>query len=171
MTDIRSEIPALAYVNAQIIQEAVRVGALDQPTRQVEMDYRLPTGCLRILNPGYLLGLLYCLFVVPKEFWIGREESHPAFTDIDSDKLLPFFSISKKSEKSDKNPRYHLLRHIRNSISHVRFGLDDDVFILRDVDRDKETFRATCTLAVLSEFVSYVGPVLANLRNMSLRTH
>jgi hypothetical protein len=172
MTDVRTEIPALAWINAQIIQEAERMGSLNGPTRQVETFYGLPAGSLRILNPAHLIGLLYCLIVVPKELWF-KDESHPVFTRIHYDKLVGLISVSKKTGKFDTHPSYRLLRHLRNSVAHARFALVDDKFEFWDQEprTDRETFRATSSLAQLSEFVSYVGPILANLRNKSLQTH
>lgn len=172
MTDVRTEIPALAYVNAQIIQEANRMGSLDEPIRQVEINYGLPVGSLRILNPAHLIGLLYCLIVVPKELWL-KNDAHPIFEQIDPKRLLAFVSVLEGAKVFDKSPAYSLLRHLRNAIAHARFELIEDNFIFWDQDlkSDRETFRATLSLQKLSEFVSYVGPVLANLRNRRLQIH
>jgi hypothetical protein len=172
MTDVRTEIPALAWINAQIIQKAERMGSLNSPTRQVESFYGLPTGSLRILNPAHLIGLLYCLIVVPKELWL-KDKSHPVFVHIHPDKIVGLISVSSKTENFDIHPSYTLLRHLRNSVAHARFALVDDKFEFWDLDprTDRETFRATSSLAQLSEFVSYVGPILANLQNQSLQTH
>jgi hypothetical protein len=133
MMDVRSEIPALAFINAQIIQDAVQTGALVEPTRRVENMYGLPWGSLRILNPAYLLSLLYCLIVVPKEFWL-HDESHPVFARIDQDRLLGLVSVMLKTTTFDENPCYRLLRHLRNAVAHVRFTISENDFTFWDQD-------------------------------------
>ena len=172
MTDVRSEIPALAFINAQIIQEAAHAGVLDEPTRRVESMYRLPGGSLRVMNPAYLLGLLYCLIVVPKEFWL-QDKAHPVFAQIDQDWLLGLVSVQRKTSSFDENPCYRLLRHLRNAVAHVHFTIDEGEFTFWDHGprTDRETFRATFSLTGLGEFLSKVGALLANLRTEQLRPH
>lgn len=172
MIDVRTEIAALAFVNAQIIQEAERTRALIEPTRRVEKMYGFPAGSLRLVNPAHLIGLLYCLFVVPKELWV-KDGSYPVFSDIEPDKFVGLISVSKKTVAFDRNPGYQLLRHLRNSIAHVRFTLIGDKFEFWDIETKtrQEIFRGACSLAELSELVSHVGAILANLRNKPFSVH
>lgn len=175
MNDNRSEIPAKAYINAQIIEQAERTGAFDEPTRQVENMWNLKKGVLKrlgIANSAHLAGLLYCLFVVPKELWLETEH-HPVIDEIDEEKLLSLVAVEKRSKAFDKTPRYSLLRHLRNAIAHVRFTIIEGAFTFWDQDpkTSEEIFRATFARENLMEFIAYVGPLLANLRNKKLQTH
>jgi hypothetical protein len=172
MKDIRPEIPALAFISAQIVQEAERLGALFEATHRVESQYQLPSGSLSVMNPAHILGLLYCLIVVPKELWL-QDKSHLVFARIDEAKLLSLFSITLKSRAFEKNPSHALLRHLRNAVAHVHFTLVESNFTFWDQEPQtkQETFRATFTLASLSEFLSTVGAALANLRLEPSRVH
>lgn len=172
MKDSRSEIPALAFINAQIIQEAESSGMLTEPTRRVENLYQLPAGSLRVMNPAHLLGLLYCLIVVPKEYWV-HDKTHPIVATIDTEKLLRLVSVSLKSSAFEANPGYALLRHLRNAVAHVRFAIDDGNFTFWDQSpkTNQEIFRGTFTLVSLGEFLSTVGASLANLRTAQSHFH
>lgn len=175
MKDNRSEIPAKAYINAQIIELAEQIGAFDEPTRQLEKSWNLEEGALSnlgIANVAHLAGLLYCLFVVPKEPWLEHRH-HRFFDDIDKDKLLNLVQIEIKTEAFDKSPCYCLLRHLRNSIAHVNFTWIESVFTFwdRKPRTKEETFRAAITIDNLKEFIAYVGPRLADLRINQLHHH
>ncbi len=146
MKDVRPEIPALAFITAQIIQEAHNSDALSNATRCVENKYQVPVRSCSVMNPAHILGLLYCLIVVPKEYWLHDKE-HPIVAKIDADKLLRLVSVSLKSKAFETNPVYALLRHLRNAVAHVCFTLEDDNFTFWDQDQHTKqvTFRGTFT--------------------------
>ena len=164
MKDDRTEIPARAYINAQIVEQAERIGAFDEPTSQVEKMWNLEAGALRklgVLNPAYVAGLLYCLFVVPKELWLETKH-HPVFDDMDKAKLLRLVVVTKKQKAFDNMPSYHLLRHLRNAIAHVSFTMIEGDFTFWDLDprTNEEKFRATFHRNEFVEFINYVGPIM-----------
>jgi hypothetical protein len=166
MIDKRKEIPAWAFINMQIIQDANSSGMLLPSIRRVEEGYQLPPNSLVVINSAYLLSLLYCLIVVPKELWL-RDKHHPFFARINPDDLLGLFVIKQKSPDFDSEPVYNFLRHLRNAISHVRFSIgEDEVFTFWDqrYESSLRHFEASASRRSMEIFLSTVGSLLANLR-------
>ena len=166
MIDKRKEIPTLASINAQIIQDADSSGMLLPSIRRVEEGYQLLPNSLVVINSAYLVSLLYCLIVVPKELWL-RDKHHPLFARISPDDLLGLFVIKQKSSDFDSEPVYNFLRHFRNAISHVRFSIGEDgVFTFWDQKNDSSpwNFEASASERSTEIFLSTVGSLLANLR-------
>jgi len=167
MIDRRSEIPTWAFINAQIVQDAHRSGALAQSIRRVEEGYQLPPGSLTPINSAYAVSLLYCLVVVPKELWL-RDGPPPELAALDQSSVLSLVTVTQRSRQFDAAPFYGLLRHLRNALSHVRFEIADDgefSFWDQPTATSPPNFRATMSQSALERFLSTVGPALANLRD------
>jgi hypothetical protein len=167
MTDHRKEIPAWAFINAQIAQLAVHTEDFRRCVRRVEEQYGLHSGALNnFISPAYLASLLYCLIVVPKEVWV-LSENHDIYSKIDKAWLLTVFAIDKADEQFGTHPVYYLLRHLRNAVAHVHFSVEDDGrFVFWD-QKSKDSspyFRASISSEALGEFLSKVGALMANLR-------
>ncbi len=166
MIDRRTEIPTWAFINAQIIQDADRSGALAPSIKRIEDAYHVPRGSLRIINSAYAVSLLYCLVVVPKELWL-RNELPSNRTALNPALFLRLVSITLPSRQFDRDPVLGVLRHLRNALSHVRFEIGDNgdfTFWDQSSDNSARTFSATITRPNLEEFLSIVGAALANLR-------
>ena len=165
MADRRPEIPSWAFINAQIIQDAERSGALAASVRRVEQGYSLPAGSFRVINSAYMVSLLYCMIVVPKELWL-RTTLPPEIAKLESS-ILPLIIVTQHSSQFEGNPLFTLLRHLRNALSHVRFEIaDNGDFSFWDQSNESAapSFRATMSVATLEKFLSVVGAALANLR-------
>jgi hypothetical protein len=165
MSDRRSEVPVWAFLNMQIVQEAVRSGDLDRAVRKIEERYELSPNSLRVINLAYVLSLLYCLVVVPKEIWAGSRLPD-ALAGIDADWLMSLVRIEIRSPDFDKEPVRKLIQHLRNALAHVRFevnGEGDFTFWDQKNDQAPANFRATFTQNTLEQFISKVGAPLANL--------
>jgi hypothetical protein len=118
------------------------------------------------MNPAYMVSLLYCLIVVPKEVWL-LGENHMVYDKIDKDWMLALFKV-EKDERGHlaKHPVYYLIHHLRNAMAHANFSIEDDRS-LRFWDKTKGKlpyFTATISKESLMEFVSKVGSLFANLR-------
>ena len=166
MLDYRTEVPAWAFINAEIIQEAVHRDVLVDAIHHVEQKYGLPLDSLRVINPAHVLSLLYCLIVVPKELWL-KNEKHPVFDELNMLDLLRFVTIRTRPPQFDANPAFQLLRHLRNAVSHVNFAITDSgLFIFWDQKPGDaiRLFEADMTVTQLEQFLSLVGTKLANLR-------
>ena len=151
--DNRLQIPAMAFMEKQIIQEAEKAGVLN-----------IPQGVSSIRNISQMVGLLYCLIVVPRELWL-QKETHPLFLEIDKIWLLGLVKIEIKDEMFESNPSYNLLKHLRNAISHARFSIyKDEEFIFWDQKNESSPhcFCATFTVTNLEEFLSKVGAIFSS---------
>ncbi|MBX3037259.1 MAG: hypothetical protein KF758_10135 [Anaerolineales bacterium] len=171
MTDYVKQIPAWAYINFQIFQDAREQGNLKDSISRVEKMYKLPYGSLDIENSAYIISLLYCLIVVPKE--LRYRDGLSKF--LEETKLSPItnlFSISIKPDKFDEDPLFELIYHLRNSISHVRFSIDEidekrRKFIFWDKKHENAPINFECSIELpgLMMFLSIIGQALANFVN------
>jgi hypothetical protein len=168
MSDPMTEIPSLAYINAQIIQSAFSAGELAAATDRVESYYGLPSHSLKVMNPAYLISLLYCLIVVPKQLWLGNGLPLSLVT-LDARSVLSQVDISIRPPDFDKDLMFQFLRRLRNAIAHVRFSISNEgqiTFWDQPGEQSPRCFQASMSLEALGEFLSIVGPALANLRNV-----
>ena len=166
MADHRQEIPSWAFINAQIAQQAVHSGDLARSVRSVETHYGLSAGSLRFINPAYLVSLLYCLVVVPKEVWL-LSENHSVYDKIDKEWLVALFTIELSDDGFARHPVYYLIHRLRNAVAHANFSIEDDgrfAFWDRKNEKSAPYFRASISVDCMQELVSKVGALLANLR-------
>src|SRR4030043_339490 len=76
--DLRLEIPARAFLNAQIIQEVRDKSEFKQAIKTVITTGHYKNQGLteyEFQNPAYVVSLLYCLIVVPNELWGVKQKS------------------------------------------------------------------------------------------------
>ena len=166
MTDRRSEIPSWAFINAQIAQQAVHTKDFARCVRSVEQQYVLEPGSLRFINPAYLVSLLYCLIVVPKEVWL-QNGNHPVYGKIDKNWLLTLFKIERCEDALAKHPVHYVIHRLRNAVAHANFSIEDgERFAFWDQKNKSSVpfFRASISMNSLEGFLSKVGALLANLR-------
>jgi HEPN pEK499 p136 len=164
-SDRRSEVPVWAFLNAQIVQEAFRSGDLTKAIWRIEESYGLPPNSLPIINLAHVVSLLYCLIVVPKELW-ATDKLPAALSKINANWLFGLTSITVKSPNFDQDPVSRFFRHLRNAIAHVRFEINargDFTFWDQKNANSTQNFRAAFTQTNLEQFLSTVGPALANL--------
>jgi hypothetical protein len=150
----RDEIPQRAFINAQIIQSA----DLSEVIRTVSEHYGLKE--YNIMNSAYIVSLLYCLIVIPKEaYWKDMDDLEPL--------LRKLFSIKKCKKDFDKNFTFNLIRAVRNSVAHANFSCDAQMnFTFNDKEPTKEEHHFECTITRenIIEFLSKVGAIAANAR-------
>lgn len=173
MTDLKKEIPQRAFINAEILQIAEGTGNFRQAMQEITQKYGLSDYLYK--NPAYIVSLLYCLIVVPKEIFVDENDLDRNAT-IRGQEIAGFFTF--KIDKEDKDGRnaqgdsFQLLRRIRNSLAHVNYEVDENMtFTFRDrPPRSRDwTFEATIDRDKLMEFISKAGGILANLRTNPLQ--
>lgn len=158
--DLRLEIPAHAFLNAQIIQEVRDKSEFKQAIKTVITTGHYKNQGLteyEFQNTAYVVSLLYCLIVVPKELW-GEKKKSDIYNEIEKEDVLKLFNI-KSAEQSDKSA-FSLIRHLRNAVSHADFNIDSNFsFTFRD---DDSKWGATIGINDLMKFLSIAGRILAN---------
>jgi hypothetical protein len=119
-----------------------------------------------VINPAYVISLLYCLVVVPKELWLTHESEllHAGLARLQPEKL---FELERVDPLFSKRPAAELIRHLRNSVAHADFSVDQDGRF-RFFDQSKHgtepRFIASITLGNMERFLTIVGGELANTR-------
>lgn len=167
LRNFRHEIPARAFINAQIIQEARSTSGFENAIKKVlSMDIYKSQGLVeyQFENSAYVASLLYCLIVIPKEIWASTENSS-IYDNIAKYNPLSFFKIGKESEKDRNKPIYRLIHRLRNAVSHANFSIDNDMnFMFWDMPPGKaETeWEGIIDANSLMKFLSLVGSALAN---------
>lgn len=163
MDDFRSLIPQSAFINAQVIQDAMAEGDLERIMSRWARHYKIPFWTL--MNPAHVASLLYCLIVVPKEVW-NPSSNDDFYKLLDTHKPLDLFTVKKWMPPSNEHPIQDFLRHLRNASSHARFSVNaEQDFEFWDESRSSENFRVSITRDNLAKFLSIVGAQLANLRS------
>lgn len=169
MSDLADEIPQRAFINAEIFQLALKTGALDSATSQISKKYSIPE--YSVENPAYIVSLLYCLVVFPKELW--KYEINDELTNsINSfgDEIINLFQIQTWNNRPINctlyGERCSFLNKIRNSISHANIYVDAYMnFTFFDKDKYGKNFECTSDCSSVMEFISKIGSVLANIRS------
>lgn len=156
-------IPRLAYIEAQILHRAARLGMLNSTARLVELDYKIPASTLGngIFFQTRTLSLLYLLVVLPKEYWALKEQA------LIYGKIEKLWSINNAKIVIDfndfKNPIYSFIHHLRNAVVHAHFEFIDNNFVFWNERNKKITYRAEVSFSTIESFLEVVGSLLANL--------
>ncbi|HQO17311.1 MAG TPA: HEPN family nuclease [Methylotenera sp.] len=161
-----NNIPALAYMEAQIIHRASAQGLLAPVVRSVETEYGLHLGLLKsgVFLETRTLSLLYLLIVVPKEFW-GLGNNHQIYQRINESWSLEMVNIIVCNSPW-REPIYRFIHHLRNAMAHANFQFKNGNIEFWDQPRNKhETYRASLSTAAMQQFLEVVGSLFANLKN------
>ncbi|MCC7147515.1 MAG: hypothetical protein IT443_13825 [Phycisphaeraceae bacterium] len=162
--NFRWQIAQCAYLNAQVIQDALEDGNLGRSLAKWTTHYGIPNWNLK--NPAYIASLLYCLIVVPKEIW-DPPSNDTIYNLLDKDKPLRLFQVTTWAPPNNEHPLRDFIRHLRNAIAHVNFASDSqENYEFWDKSRNgTENFKVSITVDALGRFLSTVGAQLANLRS------
>ena len=165
MNNLTQEIPQRAFINAQIVQEAIKTPGFQKAIKKFERHYSL--GKYEFINPAYVVSLLYCLLVVPRELWV-KDENHQIYTKLSKSGFVDLFTIEYKENGFNNAPEYNLLRSLRNSISHARFEVDHEnnfIFWDKRSENTKPHIKVSISISNLERCLSVFGSMLANLHN------
>lgn len=162
---MNEEIPAIAYIEAQILHRASAQGLLTPAVRAVETEYGLKQGSLGsgIFLETRILSLLYSLIVVPKEFW-GLSHNHPIYNQIEKRWSVEDIEIIVNKSRWEQ-PTYRFIHHLRNAIAHANFEFKSGNFVFWDqYKKNPETYRAKLSTEKMQRFLEVVGSLLANIK-------
>ena len=164
--DLRLDIPAFAYINAQLLSLLQQGGTLHEAKKHLfsqepyvhqfstEEVYRyVPNGA------SLAVSLLFCTIVVPREL-LDLPVNHKAFQDFDAQEVTKLFS-----EIDPPMDSYYLVRCLRNSVAHALFTVTESNGQLSYEFRTERTpilTRARIGHPELMKFISIVGVRLAN---------
>lgn len=165
--DLRHEIPARAFINAQIIQEAQNNGALSEAINQVPAMPNYQVSGLKeyqFQNPAYVVSLLYCLIVVPKEVW-GNDSEDPLYEQIRNQNFIDKFEVLISNENWNNDPHFWLIHYLRNSIAHANYSINNAMeFTFWNRSRtDVVNWKIRVDSIELMRFLSIIGSLLANV--------
>ncbi|MGZ8251344.1 MAG: HEPN family nuclease [Methylophilaceae bacterium] len=162
---MNKRIPALAYIESQIVHRSSAQGLLAPIVRSVETEYGLPLGSLEngVFFETRILSLLYLLIVVPKEFWSLSSE-HQIYDKINESWSLEMVNITVCNSRW-QDPIYRFIHHLRNAMAHAHFEFKNGNFEFWDQNKNaSEIYRATLSTAAMQQFLEAVGSLLANLK-------
>ena len=163
---MNEKIPAMAYLEAQILHYACSEGLLAPSVRSIEIKYGMHPGSFGsgIFLKTRILSLLYLLIVVPKEFW-SLSENHPIYDQIKKSWSLETVKINL-DKNHGKEPIYKFIHHLRNAIAHANFEFKSGNFEFWDQYKNKpEIYRAKLSTQEMQQFLEVVGALMADLRN------
>jgi hypothetical protein len=164
--DLRLDIPAFAYINAQLLSLLQQGGTLHEAKKQLfsqepyvhqfssEDVYRyVPDGA------ALAVSLLYCTIVVPREF-LNLPATDSAYQDFDAQQVTNLFS-----EIDPPMDSYRFIRCLRNSVAHALFSVTESNGPLSyefRTEREPILTRARIGHRELMKFIGVVGLRLTN---------
>jgi HEPN pEK499 p136 len=155
-------IPRLAYIEAQILHRAARLGSLNSTARLVEVEYKIPPGTLGngIFFQTRTLSLLFLLIVLPKEYWVLKETA-PIYSK--TEQSWSVNNVRVVIDSNDfKNPVYAFIHHLRNAVAHAHFEFVDNTFVFWNQKNKQTTYKAEVSFIVLENFLEVVGSIMSN---------
>jgi len=159
---MNENIPRVAYVEAQVLHCAGRKGLLAPCVRAVESEHGLEPGYLGtgIFFETRVLSLLYCLIVVPKEFW-SLGPAHAVYGQIADQ-----WSVGEAAIRVDRSrwrdPTYRFIHHLRNAVAHANLEFRERAFEFWDKNGGEEKYRAVLSETAMQQFLAVVGSLMSS---------
>ena len=175
VSDFREAIPTSAFLNALIIERVVRTDVFAGCARDVlaEASHSDTELQYEFINPAYIVGLLYCLIVVPKETWILTNHD-PIYKRLQDDGLQALFKIKMtgyKEGNSDDPPMHYLIARLRNAVAHTHYSIDQFqawTFWDQKTSSSPRFWEASIPNKDLSVFLSKLAHVMHNKWRLSM---
>ncbi len=163
--DLRLDVPARAVINAQLLVLLQEGGTLLDAKRRLfsTQPYDIQFSAddrerYRLDDHSLTIPLLYCCVVVPREY-LDLPTDHQIYQDLDAANVGGLFTATEPIGLTS----YQLIRSLRHSIAHALFSISDDSPTLYQFWTERPPlFRAAIRHHELLQFVSQVGPHLAN---------
>jgi hypothetical protein len=164
--DLRLDLPALAYIDAQLLSLLEQGGTFwdakrhlftsaqyrNQFTSEHIYTYKLHSHVLAV-------SLLYCCIVVPREI-LDLPVDHQLFRELDAERVCDLFKVESPTNLS----AYQLIRLLRNAVAHALFSVEEKSGKVRFTfwtDRPP-IFRAHADQEAIFRFLSIAGVKLTN---------
>ena len=168
--DLRLDLPALAFINAQLLSLMEKGGTAFDAKKQLFSTQIYATSGLdpysfRMWNHSLALSLLYCCLVVPREF-LDLPQNHSVYREFDRENIRDLFTEAQLTEKSKAKEidSYWLLRRVRDSVAHGLFSVSEsNGEWYYEIWADREpVFRARIGRKNLIDFITKVAHPLVN---------
>ncbi len=165
---MNKDVPALAYIEQQILGRAVASGSLRNHVGIVEAEYGLPLGTLGngLFWQTRLLSLLYVLVLFPREYWRIDEED-PVYREIEKRWSIDCICVLTPDQKYE-NTVYWFIHRLRNALAHANIVFHGDEIEISDYWNRKLVYRARISNDEAMHFLEVVGSIMANYKNRSL---
>ena len=164
--DLRLDIPARAYINAQLLGLLQMGGTLWEAKKQLfstgAYANAMPPEQVYAYKPhdhALAVSLLYCTLVVPREI-LDFPENHQIFRDFDAEKVTAAFAIAAPAGMTS----YRFVRCLRDSVAQALFSIREEggEAHYEFWTEGEPAFRASIGHKALIAFLSVVGQRLAN---------
>ena len=163
------DIPALAYIEQQVLGRAARSGSLGAAARVVETDYGMEAGSLGVglVRATRVLSLMYCLVLYPKEFH-RFDRGDPIFRKIEDSWSLRGVEVLTPDPKFTNSPCYGFVRRLRNAVAHANISFTETGVEFWDRHKGRDVYRARMSFEAIEGFLETVGALMANERNRTV---
>lgn len=164
--DLRLDVPARFYINAQLLSLLEQGGTLWDAKKHLfaqEPYARTLTADdvyhYRPHDHSLAIAGLFCTIVVPREF-LELPANHSIFRELDTERVTDLFNAVQPPAID----AYRFLGYLRNSVAHALFSITElDGASRYEFWTDREpVFRASITHHDLIKFISIVGVRLTN---------
>lgn len=156
------QIPKLAYLEAQILHRAAKLGVLSSTARVIEREHNYPIGMLKngVFFKTRTLSLIYLLIVLPKEYW-ALKQTAPIYSQIEQLWSVNQIRVVTDSQEFEK-PIYAFIHHLRNALAHAHFDFIDYNFVFWNQKNKNITYKVEVSFSAMESFLEVVGSLLAN---------
>ena len=162
--DLRLDVPARAFINAQLLSLLERGGTFWDAKKQLfSQDVYAQSGLsvydYKLFDHSLAISLLFCTIVVPREF-LDLPPNHRVYRDFDAERVSHFFTITQPTQVTS----YLFLRCLRNSVAHALFSVSQsagEAHYQFWTEREP-ILKATIGHGDLIRFVESVGKRLTN---------
>ncbi|MCX7560359.1 HEPN family nuclease [Sulfitobacter sp. F26204] len=152
------DLPGLAYLEQQIISEAIRVDSWAEAVTLVEKNFDLPQGALGngSFRQSRTISLLYCLVLVPREvFWQDLLLSEEL---ANADKSWRSKLSAKDFAALNSLKITGFLYLVRNSVAHADYSFLDQSIIF---ENKMKKVKLEISIRALEFFLEIVGATIA----------
>jgi hypothetical protein len=164
--DLRLDVPARAYINAQLISLLDQGGSAYDAKKQL-FSAKSYAGSIpseqvyewKLYDHSLAISLLYCTIVVPREL-LAVPADHPMYREFDAHKVPAAFRIAEPAQIDS----YQLVRSLREAVALAQFSIreqDGEAHWEFWTEREPR-FRASIGHNALLGFISVVGQRFTN---------
>ena len=162
--DLRLDLPARAYINAQLLALIERGATLLEAkkhlfsTNPLYRDHEFDVYGWPIQDYSQLLGLLYCAVVVPREI-LDLPANHTLYRELHDADLLTLFDIRKPNPCDP----FALIRGVRHAVAHALFEIKvEKAEVCYRFWNDRQDFEVQISEPALRKSVELIGSRLSS---------
>jgi hypothetical protein len=161
---VNKDIPALAYIEQQVMGRAAAKGSLQSHVRMLEDKYGLALGS-GLFWETRVLSLLYMLILFPKEYW-KMDQNDPVYREIEQ--LWPLSRVTVLIQDQKYGNTIHgFIHRLRNALAHANLAFHKNAIEIWDSRKGQDVYRACMSRNETERFLETVGSIMANQRNQT----